>query len=246
MRTVTLGPVTLYTWGLLVGIGILIATTLAAFRARRYEVPWHRTWSLAFAVIAYGLVGARALYVAEYWREFWADPWRVLAIWEGGLSAWGGILLGLYGGWRFVRQHDLNVRQVAAAVAPPLLLGDAIGRLGGAASHMYAGAPTTSFLSYTLRGVQRHEVGSELALASALGFLLALVLERLPRRAGQSFPVAPFVLFWYSLERLVLDGLRATDLPNADLRYAGFTLAQYFAGASLLVALLLWRKWQRV
>lgn len=183
----------------------------------------------------------------EYWRVFWDDPWRIIAVWEGGMSMWGGILLGVYAGWLYVRHHDLDVRRVAAAVAPALLLGDAVGRLGGAASHMYPGRSTSFFLSTVVAGVRRHEVGIELALASFLGFLVVLTLERWWRRTGRGTGrVIAAVVLWYAGERLILDFLRAADLPGSDLRYAGFTLAQYFSLAAVLVGTWLWFRWKEV
>lgn len=250
--TLPLGPLTVYLWGIFVGLGILAATWVAVQRGRRSGIAPQQLWDLAFWVVLAGIVGARALYVAEYWRDFVDAPWRAIAIWEGGMSAFGAIVFGVAAGQWFARQRRISFLQLANVVAPSLLLGDAVGRLGGASSHMYPGTPTTFPISYVLDGVQRHEVGIELALVSIIGFLPVLGMERFCRRirvgsrevssttAHCPLPTALLVLLWYSLERFLFDFLRASDLPNSDLRYAGFTLAQLCAMGGVAAASWLW------
>jgi len=58
--------------------------------------------------------------------------------------------------------------------------------------------------------------------------------------------VIAVVVLWYAGERLVLDFFRAADLSGSDLRYAGFTLAQYFSLAAVFVGVWLWFRWQEV
>lgn len=278
LPTISLGPFRFYTWGLFVAIGVLAATILATRRARARGIPTDVVWGLSFWVTALGLLGARLLYVAEYWEEFRADPWQALAIWQGGMSAFGAVLFGMPTAWLITRRQGIPARSLFEAISPPLLLGDAIGRLGGALSHMYPGTPTSFPLSYRLDGVQRHEVGIELALASVLGFLVIQALERSCRRrehgrrqqAGRGsgsgvrtyastafcpLPTAELVLLWYSVERFLLDFLRAADLPGSDLRYAGLppvavaegglTLAQWFALAGIVLSLgMLWKRFR--
>lgn len=233
LRVIPVGPFAIHAWGLFVAIGALLATAVAARRAARVGIARAVVWDGAFWVVLAGLVGARVLFVAEYWRAFVAFPLRAFAFWEGGMSAFGAVLLAPAVGAWYARRRGLDVWTTLHAVAPAALFADAIGRLGGAASHMYPGRPTTFPLSYVLDGVQRHEVGIELALASALGVLVLLAIERAGTMwklaIGRRNAAAPLALLWYSGERFLLDFLRASDLPNSDLRYAGLTLAQWFA-----------------
>lgn len=232
VRTIPLGSLPLHTWGLFVAVGILVGSWVAARRLERVGIPKGESWNLTFWLTVAGLFGARLLYVAEYWRDFASEPWRVFALWEGGMSAWGAILFGVPTAWWYARSRPLRLGALAAAAAPSLLMGDAIGRLGGAASHMYPGTPTRFPFSYLLDGVQRHEVGIELALASLAGFVVVLAAERRWCRTSCLMPAA-LVLLWYSSERFLLDFLRASDLPGSDLRYGGLTLAQLFAFGAL-------------
>lgn len=191
IRVIPAGPFALHTWGLFVAAGALLATAVAARRAARAGISPAVVWDGAFWILVAGLVGARLLFVIEYWREFVGAPWSALAFWEGGMSAFGSVILAPAVGIWYARRRGLNVWTVLQAVAPAALLADAIGRLGGAASHMYPGTPTAFPLSYVVDGVQRHEVGVELAAASFVGFLVVLSFERVwklpaPRLARRS------------------------------------------------------------
>lgn len=244
LATLPLGSLSVYLWGIFVGLGILAGTLVAVRRGRRVGMTPQPVWDLTFWVVLAGIVGARALFVAEYWRDFRGEPWNIFAIWEGGMSAFGALVFGVAAGQWFARQRRISFLRLANVVAPALLLGDALGRLGGAASHMYPGTPTTFPISYVLEGVQRHEVGIELALASFLGFLVVLAVEKRWQKLHRSdihlLRVSILVLLWYSVERLLLDVLRARDLSNSDLRYAGFTLAQLCAMGGVAAASWLW------
>ncbi len=237
--TLPVGLFTLRTWGVFVTCGILVATWLAGRRAFSLGISNTEIWNGSFWTVLGGVVGARLLYVIEYGRDFIHEPWRALAVWEGGLSAYGAIVLGACTAFWYVRHRSLSFQAIATAAALPALLGDAIGRLGGAASHMYPGRPTEFPLSFILDGVQRHEVGIELSLVSFFGFLCISGLERAVRGSRARHVSPATVLLWYSLERFFLDFLRASDLPKSDLRYgyAGLTLAQYFACAGFLLGL---------
>lgn len=240
VAVVQLGSIPIRLWGFFVALGIIVATVVAARRGERIGMSREQMWDLSFWMNAAGFVGGRTLYVLEHWREFIEQPLRVFAVWQGGMSIFGALLAGTAVVILFARRHGISLRRLADAAVPTLLLGDAIGRLGGAASHMYTGIPTTFPLSYLLDGVQRHEVGIELSLMSLVGFLLILWLERF------RLPLGTFTLLWYSAERFLLDFLRSSDLPQSDFRYAGLTLAQYFAiGGIIIAGFFLVRFWSR-
>lgn len=242
LARVSLGSLALYVWGVFVALGVVLGGLVAASRARSRGLGPQHVWDLAFWLVVAGLLGARLLYVAEYWRDFSDEPWRIFAIWEGGMSAFGAIVFGTVAGLWYARQRRISFLRLAHVVAPALLLGDAIGRLGGAASHMYPGTPTSFPISYVLDDVQRHEVGIELALASFAGFLVVLGVEKLWKKRGEGYTLLStpaLVLLWYSFERFLLDFLRASDLPASDFRYGELTLAQYLSVIGIVVSVIL-------
>jgi phosphatidylglycerol---prolipoprotein diacylglyceryl transferase len=126
---VELGPLTVYTYGLMVAIGLAVAIGLVCLELRRKGIdPAHGLW-IALIVIPSGVVGAKLLFVVEEWDRFIADPTRV-AFSGGGLSFYGGFLLGALAMSAYLRVKHVSFLVFADAAAPGALLGRGIARIG--------------------------------------------------------------------------------------------------------------------
>jgi len=125
-----LGPLKLYTYGLLVALGFAAGLWVGTREARRYGVDPKKFQDLAFAILLSAVAGARLFFVVLEWEQFAPKPLEVFALWKGGLVYYGGLLgAGLAAVW-YVRAKKMPAWDVADAVAPGLSLGQAIGRLG--------------------------------------------------------------------------------------------------------------------
>jgi prolipoprotein diacylglyceryl transferase len=83
--------------------------------------------------VPFGIVGGRIYHVISSPRPYFGeggDPLRAFAIWEGGLGIWGAIALGGVGAWIACRRRGIPLPAFADALAPGLLVAQAIGRLG--------------------------------------------------------------------------------------------------------------------
>jgi phosphatidylglycerol---prolipoprotein diacylglyceryl transferase len=139
-----LGPLFVHVYGLMYVIGIALAVYIAA---RRWaEAGGNR--SLVYDVVAWvipaGLIGARIYF--DVTTPFDITPhvwWGPLAIWKGGLGVWGGIAAGTVAGvWR-VRRAGADVGLFMNAVAPALLVAQAVGRVGNYFNQELFGKPST-------------------------------------------------------------------------------------------------------
>lgn len=104
------------------------------------------TWALPF-----GIVGARVYHVMtdpELYFGAGRHPIDALKIWEGGLGIWGAIAGGALGAWIECRRQGVDLASVAGALAPGLLVAQAVGRLGNYFNQELFGRPTT--LSWAL------------------------------------------------------------------------------------------------
>lgn len=233
-----LGPLVIRVWGTFVAAGILCGTLVAARRARQRGVDPAHVYNLAFWVVILGFLGARLLFLVEEPSQW---TWQqILRVQDGGLSAFGAVL-GMSAAVAFYsRRHRLPGAKMMDVMLPPLLLGEGIGRLGCFAVHEHLGRITSVPWAINVFGQPRHEVGLYLSLAGFAGWTLLTLLER--RSRWVTGVAGLLTLLWYSVTRLALDTLRATDLPVSDARYAGLTLAQYFAIAGVVVmTIALWR-----
>jgi phosphatidylglycerol---prolipoprotein diacylglyceryl transferase len=129
-------------FGMMNLLAVVSGTLLAAWRAKRVGLDPDLIFSLIFWMLIPGIVGARAFYVIEYWqRDYWpayageggslgALVESVVNLTQGGLVVYGAFLGGLLGMLLFVRQHRLPLLALGDLIAPSMLLGLAIGRIG--------------------------------------------------------------------------------------------------------------------
>ncbi|MEV6138870.1 prolipoprotein diacylglyceryl transferase [Nocardia sp. NPDC051990] len=88
---------------------------------------------IAMFAVPFGLVGGRLYHVATDWQKYFgADghPIDALKIYQGGLGIWGAVFLGGVGAWIGCRVYRIPLPALGDAIAPPILLAQAIGRLG--------------------------------------------------------------------------------------------------------------------
>jgi prolipoprotein diacylglyceryl transferase len=113
----------------------------AARGGRQGEIGDIALWAVPF-----GLVGARAYHVAtDHDLYFGAgkNAWAALEVWNGGLGIWGAIAGGALGAWLGCRQRGIRMLPLMDALAPTLLLAQAIGRWGNYFNQELFGRPTT-------------------------------------------------------------------------------------------------------
>jgi len=100
---------------------------------------------VAVFAVPFGIVGGRLYHVlTDYYRYFGegADPVDALKIWDGGLGIWGAIALGGVGAWIACRTRGIPLPVVADAIAPGIVVAQAIGRLGNYFNQELYGGPT--------------------------------------------------------------------------------------------------------
>jgi len=240
---VTIGPVTLHSYGLMMVAAFLAASWLAARTARRLApelaaISSEQVVDLACLALLGGLVGGRLSYVVQEWAHFADHPLEVLAIWEGGLIWYGGFLGGFAAGWLYVRAKGLDVLRVADHTIPFVTLGHAIGRLGCFLNGCCYGKPTTAWCGVVFPGMQEAVVPAQLIEFGAL-LVLYVSLRRLQRPPLLRRPGVVFgsYLAGYGTLRFLIEGLRG----DQGLWWAGLTRQQwvsilmFLAGAMLFV-----------
>lgn len=141
-----LGPLPLRAYALSIIAGILAAVWLTRRRwAERGGDP-DTVVEIAFWAVPFGIVGGRIYHVFSSPDAYFGpdgDPLKAFAIWEGGLGIWGAIALGGVGAWIGARRQGVRFSSFADAVAPGLLVAQAIGRLGNWFNQELFGSPTT-------------------------------------------------------------------------------------------------------
>ncbi len=179
----------IHTYGMATVLSILLIVPIVQWWARQENLPKDLGYDLAFLAILGGVCGSRLEFVRVNWHLFRNDLGRVLAIRDGGLVFYGGLIGVLLLYMLYIRYHKLSVLQVGDMLAPVIPLGHAVGRLGCLAAGCCYGLPShhdwaitfTDALSVAPTGISLHPtqlyaVGYNLLLA------LGLMLLRSRRR----------------------------------------------------------------
>ncbi len=141
-----LGPFPLRAYALAILAGIFVAAWLTMKRWVDRGGDGDQVINITFWAVPFGIIGGRIYHVfsspAAYWGEG-GNPVKALYIWEGGLGIWGAIALGAVGAYIGCRREGVRFSAFADAVAPGLLIAQALGRLGNWFNQELFGAPTT-------------------------------------------------------------------------------------------------------
>lgn len=137
------GPLTLHLYGLLIGIGVLVALQLTTWLLNREGLDGDAVFGLMLPAVIAGFIGARLYHVISNPREFAEDPASIIAIWNGGLGIWGAIGLGAAVGIWQVRRTGRPLGSWMDASVPGIAFAQAIGRWGNYVNEELFGRPTT-------------------------------------------------------------------------------------------------------
>ena len=127
-----LGPLPIRAYALCIVAGIIAAIVLTERRWVARGGAKGDVLDIAVWAVPFGIVGGRLYHVISSPRAYFGangDPMRAFAIWEGGLGIWGAIALGGVGAWIACRRRGIPLPAFADALAPGLLVAQAVGRL---------------------------------------------------------------------------------------------------------------------
>lgn len=143
-----IGSLTVRWYGIMMATSIAISVTVVYFEARYQGINTDDVLDLAIAAVIGGILGARIGWIATSPDVLWylAHPLRILAVWEGGLSYFGGILGGVITAWLLIRRRDMGFWTMADLAAPMLALSFGIGKIGCWLNGCCYGMPTASWL----------------------------------------------------------------------------------------------------
>jgi prolipoprotein diacylglyceryl transferase len=140
---ISVGPLQLHFYGLLIAIAVLVAAWLAQRRWARLGGYQGTIVPIAFWAVVAGLIGARLYSVVTSWQQDTGGHFvQVFEIWNGGLGIWGGVAGGVLGGWLKARRMHVPLTPLFDVVAPTLALAQAIGRWGNYFNQELFGLPS--------------------------------------------------------------------------------------------------------
>ncbi len=215
-----IGPFTLRTYGLFLAAAFVLGTMLAVKRGEARGFERKDVFDLAFTIMVSSIIGSRLYYVFTHLGDYTDNPLRAFSIWEGGLSMFGGVVLALIASKVFVDRRGLSYARLGDVVAPALMLGTFVTRIGCFMNGCCFGTPTTgffgvSFPAYCAAGsvfpdTDLHPTQLYASAATLAIFAVLMLVDRTKYREREGFLFGlMFVL--YSVARSLVETLRYQD-----------------------------------
>ncbi|HIC95296.1 TPA: prolipoprotein diacylglyceryl transferase, partial [Candidatus Bipolaricaulota bacterium] len=217
-------------YGLMYVIAIVVAIFLTRIEIRRKGLKLKMDDILDFVLISVplGIILARLYYVLFMWETYSRNPGDIWKIWEGGLAIHGGLIGGVIALLIFSRWKRVSFWQFADAIAPSVILGQALGRIGnflngdayGIKTYLHApfglefarGTPAYSYArttpppdTYRLHPAMLYELVGNL-------IIFGLMWWWLRKREYKEGFIVSFYLIAYSLVRFVVEFFRGDAL----------------------------------
>ena len=248
---INIGPFGIHFYALFIIAGILVAGTLGHYRLKQRGSTGLEVVDIALWAVPIGIIGGRIVHVATHLNDYFGagrDPMAVFRIWEGGLAIYGALIFGALGAYIGSRLSGVNFLAFADAIAPGLLIAQAIGRLGNYFNQELFGAPTDLPWGILIDKVDAIPVGLAAdtafhptfayeAILSLIGAAILIVADRM--YALRNGRLIALYLIWYSACRYFIEGMRID--PSGIL--LGLRTFQWFAilGVVAGIALYYWQ-----
>jgi len=240
--SLSIGPLRLNAYGLMIAIGVIVAVRIAGRRAEKFGVATMEDFSsIATWAVPAGIIGGRAYHVitdVQLFRDNWIDAFK---IWQGGLGIWGGVFVGVLVGYWRAKVRGLDAWWILSCAAPAIPVAQAIGRWGNWWNQELFGRPTdlpwalsvsngTAIKAGYPVGTTFHPTFLYESLACLALAALLLVVER------RFSPARGRLIAWYAagytIFRFFIEGLRVDSAHSAGgLRLNQWVSLVVFFGA---------------
>src|SRR5215831_7611389 len=217
-RLLELGPITVYTYGVLLAAAYLVGLKLAMVRANARGLDSNRVLDLGIYIIISALVGAKLLLLVTDFRTFRADPRELLTLARSGGVFYGGLILAVAVALWYIRRIGLPLWTTCDVFAPGIALGHVVGRLGCFFAGCCWGKPTTVPWAITFTDpYAAANVGTPLnvplhptQLYEAAAEALILVVLLMTESRGRRFPGRTFWVYMllYAVSRYIIEMFR--------------------------------------
>ncbi len=211
-----LGGMEIYTYGLTMALGFLMAFVLAYQLTRKTGEDLEFYMDLYLWIIIFGVVGAKLLYIIVDWQSFLQHPWELLNPRSGGLVWYGGMITVIVMIYFYTKHHGKSFLRVTDMCSGPMALGLGIGRWGclmGGCCYGMACDPDFIFAITYPQGLGNSEIAGipvhpAPIYASVNCLILAALCYLIVTRSKRQGLATYFALVYYPLTRSLLEFIR--------------------------------------
>lgn len=245
INSLTIGPLTIHFYGLIIGLGILAGYYLAQKRAPYYQLSTDILDKLLMISLPTSLIGARLYHVLLNSSFYLKNPQKAFAIWEGGIGIMGAILAAMLTIYIFSKKLQIKFFSITDLLSPSLAIGQAIGRWGNYVNQELFGSPTSLPWALYIKPEHRPEIWQNFETfhptflyESILNFINAAILLKIANK-GNHHPgiISGIYLCNYGIIRIVMEMIRLD--PDQHGYIFGFRTASLVSGLLLILGLVI-------
>lgn len=207
----SIGSFTVYSYGLMMAVGIITCVLVAERRAPKFGLDGERIFDLAVWGVIGGVLGAKILYWIVEWKSIAADPSLLLDI-GNGFVVYGGLIGGVFGGWLCCRVKKLNFLRYLDLAVPSIALAQGFGRIGCLMAGCCYGRETDSWFHIVFHESHIAPNGVPLIptqlISSVANFAHFALLAWLAKKTKGDGQLAGVYLICYSVGRALVEMLR--------------------------------------
>ena len=218
-----LGNLSVKWYGIIMAVAIILAVSMAIFEGRKRQIESDDFMDLLLWAVPLGYVGARIYYVIFEWHYYSQHLDEIIAIWNGGIAIYGGLLAGLAVLLVFCYKRMLPPFLMLDIITPGVMAAQILGRWGNFINQEAHGGPTTLAFLQSLHlpdfiinqmkigGVYYQPTFLYESFFNLIGLLIILLLRHRKHlfKQGEIFML---YLAWYSVVRFFVEGMRTDSL----------------------------------
>lgn len=213
---------TVYLYGVIIALAFIAGILYCGAKARKIGISEDAVYDVLLWLIPVGIIGARIYYVLFRIDYYTAHPSEIIAVWEGGLAIYGGVIAGALVILFFTKRRKISTLSFLDLFLTACILGQAIGRWGNFTNREAFGAQTEIFCRMGLTDpagntVFVHPTFLYESLWNFAGFFILNRILNSRRYPGQCLFA---YCLWYGLGRMWIEGLRTDSLyiPGTGIR----------------------------
>lgn len=240
-----IGPVSIYSYGLMIAIGIAAAFIVADMRAKKYDMSGDHVYGLGFLGLILGIVGSKLLFYITEIKDVIANPKMLLSFSEG-FVVYGGIIGGILGAYIYCRWKKLPVLKYFDLAIPSVALAQGFGRIGCFLAGCCYGRETDAWYGITFQDSpfapnQVPLIPTQL-ISSAADFLHFFLLLWITKKKKTDGVVVAAYMIFYSVGRFLIELLRNDPRGNVSMLSTSQFISVFMLLAGIAVLFILKKK----
>ena len=228
----TIGPITIYGYGLMIAIGVIAALLVGEYRANKRGLNGDLIYGMTFSAVIFGFVAARILFIITEWRDFLQNPKDLIA--GNGFVVYGGIIGGILTVYIYCRLKKVNFIDYFDLMVPSVALAQGFGRIGCFLAGCCYGRETDSIFGIVFHNSAYAPNNVRLIptqlMMSAGDFIIAAILFWYSKKERTKGKTGTLYLILYNIGRFIIEFFR-----NDDRGTVGVLSTSQFIGIFMFV-----------